>query len=183
MNTVQPDAGAPDDELLLALLAASGPGVYAKAVQQEVDALLAPGQSLEPDARHKLIAAAKRGARERNLRAGAALETLLFEARRTRQQDADTVAATAGLDVTVLRSIERGELRVQDHPAGTIASWAYALTIHRELLNDALRRSLGSSGGAHAYAGEQPANLGSHEEQFVNEVLQAYDQRAANTQG
>ena len=133
----------PDDDALLAMLAETGLTVYAESVQHEVDALLAAGQSLEPAARQKLIAAAKRGTRERNLRASATLETLLFEARRSRQQDAESIAAAAGLDVAVLRSIERGEVGVLNHPAYAIASWAFALEVQRDLLGDALRHFFG----------------------------------------
>ena len=81
MNTEQYVPDVPEDDALLAMLTTSGLTVYPESVQHEVDALLAAGQSLEPAARQKLIAAAKRGTRERNLRASATLETLLFEAR------------------------------------------------------------------------------------------------------
>ncbi len=182
--TNEPDV--PDvsgDDALLALLAETGLTVYPESVQREVNALLAAGQSLEPTARHKLIAAAKRGTRERHLRASAALETLLFEARRSREQDAEDIAAVVGLDAADLRSIERGELGLDDRPASAIASWALALGLQRDLLDDALRRSLGSQGPSPAYAGEQRFRLSPEAERFVDEVLQAYDQRPADSSG
>lgn len=178
MNTEPDLPDAPGDDALLAMLAETGLTVYPETVQREVDALLAAGQSLEPAARYKLVAAAKRGTRERNLRASAALETLLFEVRRSREQDAAVIAAAAGLDVAVLRSIERGEIDVLNHPAHAIASWAFTLDLERDLLGEALRRSLGSRGAAPAYAGEQNVNLGPQEKRFMDDVLQAYDQRA-----
>ena len=80
----------------------------------------------------------------------------------------------------MLRSIERGEVGVLNHPAYAIASWAFALEVQRDLLGDALRRSLGSRGAAPAYASEQHVNLGPEEERFVDEVLEAYDHRATD---
>lgn len=140
------------------------------------------GEALQR-ARQKLVAAAKQATRECNLRANAALETLLFEARRSRGQGADVIAAAAGLDVAALRSAERGDVDVQDHPADAIASWAFALEVQRDVLHDALRRSLGSRGAAPTYAGERRVNLGLEEERFVDEVLQADDQRATDSIG
>lgn len=180
--TNEPDVpDVPDDDALLALLAETGLTVYPESVQREVDALLAAGQSLEPTARHKLVAAATRGTRERHLRASAALETLLFEARRTREQDAEDIAAVVGLDAAEMRSIERGELSLDGRPASAIASWALVLDLERDLVGDALRRSLGSRGAAPAYAGEQRVRLSAEAEQFVDEVLQAFDEREAGS--
>ena len=138
----------PEDDALVAMLADSGLAVFPESVRREVDALLAAGQSLEPTARHKLVAAAKRGTRERHLRASATLETLLFEARRCRERDAEDIAAEVGLDAAELRSIERGELGLDDRPASAIASWALVLELQRDVVDDALRRSLGSRGAA-----------------------------------
>lgn len=177
-----PDIDATDDALQ-ALLVEAGLGVFPEEVRHEVDGVLAAGQSLEPAARHKLIEAAKRGTREWNLRENAALETLLFEARRRRGQDAEAIAATVGLDPAKMRSIERGESGVGAQPAAVVASWALELTIDRDVLGEALRRSLGTRGAAPAYAGERHLQLQPEQERFVADVLRVYDERATGTPG
>ena len=165
------------------VLAEAGLGVFPDEVRREVDAVLASGQSLEPDARLKFIDAAKRGTRQWNLREHAALETLLFEARRSRGEDADAIAETVGIDADKIRSIERGESTVATQPADVVASWALELAIDRGMLDDALRRSLGTRWAAPAYAGERHILLEPEQERFVGEVLRAYDERAAGTAG
>lgn len=165
------------------LLAEAGPGVFPEEVRREVDAVLAPGQSLEPSARQKLIEAAKRGTRQWHLREHAALETLLFEARRRRDQDADAIAENVGIGADTIRSIERGESGLGAQPADIIASWALEVHIDRDVLGDALRRSLGTLGAAPAYAGERHLHLDPGQEQFVEDVLRAYDERVTGTAG
>lgn len=166
------------DEAMESLLAEGGLELFPDAVRRQVDDLLAAGQSLEPGARAKLIEAAKRGTRAWSLRESAALETLLFEARRTRGDDAEVIAASMGVDAGVLRSIERGESVLASQSAELVAAWALELEIDRPLLDAALRRSLGTRGVAPAYAGEPAVRLDPDQEQFVDDVLRAYDERS-----
>lgn len=177
-----PDIEATEDALQ-ALLVEAGLGIFPEEVRHEVDGVLAAGQSLEPAARHKLIEAAKRGTREWNLRQNAALETLLFEARRRRGQNAEAIAATVGLDPATMRSIERGEAGIGEQPAAVVASWALELTIDRDVLGEALGRSLGARGAAPAYAGERNVQLQPDQKRFVADVLRAYDEGVTGTPG
>lgn len=178
----QPDVDASADALET-LLAEAGPGVFSEEVQREVDAVLAPGLALEPGARQKLIEAAKRGTRQWNLREHAALETLLFEARRRRDQEADAIAERLGIGADTIRSIERGESGLGTQPASVLASWALEVNLDRDVLGAALRRSLGTLGAAPAYAGERHLRLEPDQEQFVEDVLRAYDERVTGATG
>lgn len=171
------------DEAVESMLAAAGLEVYPEDVRRDVDDLLAAGQSLEPEARLKLIEAAKRGTRVWKLRETAELETVLFDTRRSRGEEAEAVATVVGIDVAMLRSIERGESGLASQPPVVVASWAVELGIDRTLVGDALRRSLGTRGAAPAYAGELTVRLDAAQEQFVTDVLSAYDERSIDSAG
>ncbi len=160
---------------LEALLAQAGLSVFADDVRRDVDTVLASGQALEPAVRKRFVDAAGRGTRQWALRRKAALETLLFEARRTRGEDAETVAERAGIAAEAIRSIERGELPIDAPQAAAVASWAFAMNLDRSLLSDALRRSLATRTSSPAYAGEPDARLQPDQERFVDEVLGAFD--------
>lgn len=161
-----------------ALLANAGLGVFSEKVQDEVDSILAAGQSLEPEARNRFIAAAARGARDRSLRHRGALETLLFEVRRAAGKDAEDLSSAVGVDAKTIRAIERGETSIDAGDANTIALWALALEIDRNSVAGALRRSLGTRTGELSYAGERELRLTPDQESFVEDVLQAFDQRS-----
>lgn len=171
----------PTANALEALLAEAGLGLFDEDVRREVDAVLAAGQSLEPAARQRLIEAASRGTRQWNLREHAALETLLFEARRDRGRDADAIAAIIGIDADEIRSIERGESGLAAQPAAVVAAWALELALDRDLLGDALRRSLESQGAAPAFAGERRIDLEPKMELYLVEVLRLYDEHTTGT--
>jgi hypothetical protein len=179
-NATDVPNGDESDEILEALLAAAGLHAFPKDVQRDVDAVLSNGQALEPDARRKLIDAAKRGTREWELREHASLETLLFEARRTRKQDARALAAVIGIDADAIRSTERGESSLHAQPVEVIAVWARALGIDRDLLGDALRRSLAARGSTPAYAGDRNVRLEPAQERLVDEVLRAFDEHTTS---
>ncbi len=166
-----------------ALLAEVGLEVFDDDVRADVDAVLSPGQSLEPAVRKRFIDAAGRGTRQWALRHQAALETLLFEARRVRMEDASTVAGNAGIDVDTVRAVEQGELPIQAPGPAAVASWALAVDLDRNLLAAALRRTLGTRTSAPAYAGEHDVRLQPEQERFVHDVLQAFDEHSPGHAG
>lgn len=160
-----------------ALLADAGLGVFPDDIQAEVDELLLPGQSLEPESRRRLIAAAGRATRERALREHGALETLLFETRRKLERSVEDLSSVTGMAPSELRAIERGERRLDSCDAASVAAWTLALTVDRDSLSRALRRSLGSPAGEPAYAAQRDVHLTQDQEHFVNEVLRIVDER------
>jgi hypothetical protein len=166
-----------------ALLAEVGLEVFDDDVRADIDAVLSPGQSLEPGVRKRFIDAAGRGTRQWALRHQAALETLLFEARRVRMEDASTVAGNAGIDVDTLCAVEQGELSIQALGPAAVASWALAVDFDRNLLAAALRRTLGTGTSAPAYAGEHDVRLQPEQERFVDDVLQAFDEHSPGRAG
>lgn len=167
----------PEPSALEMLLAHAGLAAFPEDIRREVDALLATGQVPEPAARQRFVEAARRGTRQWALRQGAALETLLFEARRLRGDAAESLAETAGIAAEMMRSIERGELRIDAPGPGAVASWASALDLDRDLVADALRRSLGTRTSAPAYSGQPDIRLQPEQEQFIADVLRAFDDR------
>lgn len=177
------DANRPEDDALDALLAEAGLEPFAEDVRDDVDAVLSSGQALEPAVRKRFIDAAGRGSRQWALRHQAALETILFEARRAGTHDASTIAVSVGIDVGMLRAVEDGKRPIDVVDAATVASWAVALDIDRDLVTAALRRSLGTRTSAPAYAGEHDLRLEPEHERFVNDVLEAFDERSPRRAG
>ena len=167
----------PEGDALDTLLAAADLGIFPDDIQTEVDAVLAPGQSLEPESRRRLIAAASRATRDRALHERAALETLLYETRRKHDRSVQDLSAATGLDPLSLRAIDRGELQIDSCDAASVAAWTLALSIGRDSVAGTLRRSLGRRAGEPAYAGERDLRLSQEQAQFIDDVLREFDEQ------
>lgn len=164
------------EERLEGLISNIGLSLFASDVQDEVEKILAPGQALEPEARARLVAAAKRAGRHVAL-THAAIEVLLFTERRERHQEAEDIAGIVHIDADSIRAIERGERSIDAEDAPRVAAWAQALGIDRGIVAEALRRSLGSPAGAASYSGSRELRLTTAQEKFIDRVLDAFDER------
>jgi hypothetical protein len=151
------------------LISEVGLEMFPADVQDEVEALLALGQSLEPATRARLVNAAGRSVRRIAL-SHSPLEVLLFKARRDRELDADQLALEISIDGATLRRIERGQHAIDNEHAERIAAWIRSLDINRETAVDALRRSLGRPVGEPSYAGQTDLRLTESQEEFVRNV-------------
>lgn len=160
------------------LLASGGLELFPESVRVEVETLLASGQSLEPGARNRFVKAAQRAGRTVALRQSGALEPLLFDERRERHYSIDDLAAATNLDGETLRSIERGERRIDTASPSTIASWIVALGVDRETSWNGLRRSLGTPAGVLSYTSDRELQISEAAEEFIKQVLEQYDQQA-----
>lgn len=172
----EPDVDPADEERLELLISKIGLGAFPPDVQTEVETILATGQALEPTARARFVDAAKRGSRHVAL-SRAALEVLLFEERRERNYSAEDIAALVGLDADTIRAIERGERSIDAEEPPRIAEWAANLGLDREILDQALQKSLGTPVGAGSYSGRRPLVLTNEQKNFVQRVLHAFDGR------
>src|SRR5690349_13715610 len=103
-----PEVNPIPEERLEGLISNIGLSLFPSDVQDEVEKILAPGQALEPEARARLVAAAKRAGRHVAL-THAAIEVLLFTERRERHQEAEDIAGIVHIDADSIRAIERGE--------------------------------------------------------------------------
>lgn len=164
------------EERLDGLISNIGLSLFPSDVQDEVEMILAPGQALEPDARARLVAAAKRASRHVALN-HAAIEVLLFTERRERHQEAEAVAGIVGIDADSIRAIERGERSIDTEDAPRVAAWARALGFDRRIVDEALRKSLGTPAGAASYSGSRKLRLTTGQEEFIHRVLEAFDER------
>lgn len=171
-----PEVNSIPEERLEGLISNVGLSLFPSDVQDEVEKILAPGQALEPEARARLVAAAKRAGRHVAL-THAAIEVLLFTERRERHQEAEDVAGIVGIDADSIRAIERGERSIDTEDARGIAVWACALGLDRVIVNEALRKSLGTPTGAASYAGSRKLRLTTDQEDFIHRVLEAFDER------
>lgn len=163
-------------ERLGQLISEIGLGAFPADVQDEVETILTTGQALEPAARDRFVDAAKRGSRHVAL-SRAALEVLLFNERRERNLAAEDIADMVGLDADAIRAIERGERKIDGEEPPKVADWAVKLGVDRDILDRTLRKSLGTPVGAGFYSGNVPVRLTTEQEQFVQRVLQAFDER------
>lgn len=175
------EGGAPEvdrtpENQLGELISEVGLGLFPADVQEEVETILAAGQSLEPAARALFVDAAKRATRH-NALTRSTLEVLLFKTRRERNQMADEVGTAVHIDPDALRAIERGERSIDSEDAEKIAAWAGSLGLPRDVVDPALRRSLGTPMAAASYAGERELRLTAEKEEFVQRVVRALDER------
>jgi hypothetical protein len=171
------------EDSLSEFIARIGLDLFPSEVRDEVETLLAPGQSLDPAARARLVDAAKRGVRRWALSLSP-LEVLLFERRRDEGKDADEIAQSIDADSDRIRAIERGEQSIKSENSEVVAAWIRVLSLDRVVALTALRRSLRPPVVESAsYAGEGEPPLSEEDASFVRRVEAALDPSAdsANT--
>jgi len=105
------------------------------------------------------------------------MEVLLLNERRERNQATEGIAAMISLDADAIQAIERGERKIDGEEPPKVADWARNLGVDRDILDRTLRKSLGTPVGAGFYSGNRPVRLTTEQEQFVQRVLQAFDER------
>lgn len=164
------------EERLEQVISDIGLGLFPADVQDEVESLLASGQALEPAARARFVAAAKRGSRHVAV-THAALEVLLFNERHERRQEAEEIAGFVNIDADTIRAIERGERAIDSEDPGRIGAWAWKFGLGREIIEEGLKRSLGTGVRTASYAGERKVLLSLEQEAFVDSVLRAFDEQ------
>lgn len=164
---------------LEALLSETDLSIYSEEARRAVDALLTPGQALEPGARSKFVEAANRAVRERGLKATAAIETLLFNARTEQSQLLAAVAAAVGIDSATLGAIERGDADLRTIEPNLLADWATAVTLDRESVENGIRHSLSRSVRTRSYARASSPELKDEDESFLQKVLRHFDASAS----
>ncbi|MBA3652586.1 MAG: helix-turn-helix transcriptional regulator [Actinobacteria bacterium] len=175
------DGGAPDvnptpEDQLGELISEIGLGLFPGDVQDEVEAILAAGQSLEPATRARFVDAAKRGTRQIAFSLST-LEVLLFNSRREQNQAPEELGTIVHIEPEVIRAIERGERTIDSEDAEKIAAWADRLGLQTKVVGPALRRSLGTPVSAASYAGERELRLTPEQDDFVQRVVRALDER------
>lgn len=141
----------PTDDELDELLASLGPEVFDDATRRSVDDMLAVGQAVEPAVRRKLILAAQRGLRVRQL----PFEVLAFERRREVGTTLDQLADAIGVSAEQLDSVERGTVALVDQDPPIVARWIHKLGVGHELAIVALELSVTIPRSQHAYAAAQ----------------------------
>jgi hypothetical protein len=139
-----------DDELDQAL-AHFGPDLFGESTKLQVEEVLSHGQTVEPDARRRFLAAAQRALRLHAVQ-GAAFEVLAFETRRDAGKDIDRLAVALSTDVQTIRSVENGNQALQSLSASKVAIWIHELDIETETGLGSVRASLQPRRRQTAYA-------------------------------
>jgi hypothetical protein len=138
----------PTDDELDQLLASLGPEVFDDATRWSVDEMLVTGQAVEPALRRKLILAAERGLRVRQL----PFEVLAFERRSEAGISLGQLADAIGTSSEQLDSVERRTAALVDQDPLIIARWIHELGVGHELAVVALERSVTTRRSQPAYA-------------------------------
>ncbi|HEY3923555.1 MAG TPA: helix-turn-helix domain-containing protein [Acidothermaceae bacterium] len=153
-------------ERILAGRELSGSAVVAAAAD-----LVIPPQSVRPEARKRMIDAASRALAERRKLNGL-LPVLLRTAREASGLTLDTVAAESHLDMNLVASLERGDIRVDLRmDVDTVAAWIHAVPVDRELVVRSLRRSLGVGWTGDSLLAAGVADAPSNADTYVECVL------------
>lgn len=129
--------------------------VFDDETKRQVEEVLAGGQTVEPDARRKLVDAAQRALRVRATNQGP-FEVLAFETRIAGHVDIAKLAEDVGSTADSLRAIERGERALLDQEPELIARWIRNLGLDDELGLASVTRSLRTAAPGHAYAEKAP---------------------------
>ena len=152
------------------LISSVGMRAFAPNIRNEVDGVLATGQSLEPATRQRFVEAAHKSV-ELNARAQRALEVSLFHSRRDLGVDLSAVASSVGADADSLRSIEKGDTSLTSLEAGQVAAWILQVKIEPSVAESALRRTLISSSSEPAYRADADMELGAEPQKFLDAVM------------
>ena len=150
------------------LLREGGLQLFSQGVQSEVEGLLTPGQTLEPEARERLVQAMQKGARHQPGREP--LESLLFRVRRESNLNIATVAREAEMEPTLVADLERGTAALRRQEASKIASWIKALSIDASDAIDSMRRSLSVSHSGVYASGDMSQHLNEDDLRLIESV-------------
>jgi hypothetical protein len=150
------------------LLREGGLQLFSQGVQSEVEGLLTPGQTVEPDARERLVQAMQKGARHQPGREP--LESLLFRVRRESQLNIASVARDAEMDPILVADLERGTAALRGQEAVKIASWIRSLRVDASDAIDSMRRSLSVSHSGVYASGDMSQHLNAEDLRFIGEV-------------
>jgi hypothetical protein len=154
-----------------------GLDLFSDDTQRRVEDLLANGQTVEPDARVRLIGAAQRGLRQHALEREV-FEVLAFETRKHSGLSADVIANDLGVEVAELREIESGRSRLQSLGADGVASWIEMLRLEDEVALRSVRSSLRPRPLENSYASaDDEGPLEEEAQKFYDEVCNALEKR------
>lgn len=157
------------DDALEILVRNGGMDLFPADTRAEVERILAPGQALEPAARSRLVDAARRGVLARSV-GRRPVERLLFDSRRAAHRSIEDVAGGIGADPIALTKVERGDSRITDLTAESVASWVETLGVDGAAAVSALMISLAGTSSSPAYAARPDVDLDPKDEKFVAEV-------------
>jgi transcriptional regulator with XRE-family HTH domain len=143
-------------------------------IKQQVETLLAKGQTVEPEARQRLIGIAKRALRHHAVQ-WAAFEVLAFETRREGNIDVDALAEKVGLDAATLRQIESGRSALEAFPPAAVAIWINELGIEKAVALRSVEESLRPKRREPAYAADEPPRLEESAQSFLEAVRTALE--------
>ncbi len=161
------------DEAVEAVLAIGGLELFPADTRAEVERILLAGQSLEPQARARVVDAARRGARA-NSAGTRPVERLLYDARRAAERGIDDVALEVGLDAQVLADVERGTRQIRSVDARVTARWVKVLSIDPRTAVSAVTASFATaSGAAQPYGSRRRVELDPKDAQYVGDVRAA----------
>lgn len=163
------DAQRISDEELDAALSHVGLQHLSPAAQEMILGLTQSSTSLEPDVRTKLMNAAKRALRTRRDEASP-LPRLLFLTRCASNEDISEVATAVGVSSDKLTDVERGQVKIDELGAQTVASWIRHFSISTRQAEVALRKSLASP-MLQDVAAAAPAAATTDTDQFIADVL------------
>jgi transcriptional regulator with XRE-family HTH domain len=154
-----------------------GLDLFSEDTRRRVEGLLANGQSVEPDARVRLVGAAQRGLRQHALEREV-FEVLAFETRKRSDLSVDILARDLGVEATTIRKVESGRSGLQSLDAATVAAWIEALHLEDDVALRAVRSSLRPRQLQDSYASaEDEADLGGDAQAFYNRVCDALEKR------
>ena len=128
-----------------------GLGLFGEDTMREVENLLANGQTVEPEARQKLIRAAQRALRLHAAQE-AAFEVLAFETRRQNNIDIDQLATALETKASLIRQVESGKAPLRDLGAPRVAAWIDKLNIDTGIALKSVEESLQPRRRQSAYA-------------------------------
>ena len=175
------DGGADDQEWWSETLLSNTTFTSPAVVLASVD-LVIPPATPRPEARSRMISAAGRALAERRSRRGL-LPVLLRSAREEHALSVAEVAQRSGLAELQITDLEIGDQPVNVQlDASVVAQWIRGVPAERQMVIDALRRSLQTGWtGEHSLAaglGEQPISIETYIERVLV-LLGADDQGAA----
>ena len=164
------------DDLEMAI-AHFGLDLFNEDTRRRVEELLANGQTVEPDARIRLVNAAQRGLRQHALEREV-FEVLAFETRKHSDLPADHLARDMGVEVTTLREIESGHSPLRSLEADAVAAWIEALHLESGVALRSVRSSLRPRPLASSYASaDEDGVLTDDAQEFYDDVCKALEKR------
>lgn len=154
-----------------------GLDLFSEGIQAQVEDLLANGQTVEPDARTRLVSAAQRGLRQHAVE-GSVFEVFAFETRKRSDLPADQLARNLGIDVATLREIENGRTPLRSLNPTSVAAWIATLGLEDDVALRSVRSSLRPRPLERAYASADEVDLLDDDAQaYFDEVRKALEQR------